>query len=139
MRCGHSDRSIHLACAMAMPTVMPIIAESARPVMAVRVLMSRAVNIRSRIGPLKSSNRRCGGGMIIGLPDAGEKLLCSEYATRYHRPMNTRNTATGPTALINLRFTMTPSPGAIERSHQTHVQIRMSSANLDRDLARMEC
>ena len=117
---------------------MPITAESARPVNAVRVLINSAVKIRSRMGPLKSSNRRCGGGMIIGFPDAGEKLLCKEYATRYHRPINTINTATGPTALINLRFTMAPVLATIEQSRQTHVQIPMSTANLDRALVRTE-
>jgi hypothetical protein len=63
---------------MAMPTMIPKTADSARPVIAVRVLINKAVNMRFRIGPLKSSNNRCGGGMIIGFPDAGEKLLCSE-------------------------------------------------------------
>ena len=76
--------------------------------------------------------------MIIGFPDAGEKLLCNEYATRYHRPINTINTTTGPAALINLRFTMAPVLATIEQFRQTRVQILMSNANLDRALVRTE-
>lgn len=96
MRCGHSDRSIHFACAINIPSSTPRTADIANPVNAVRVLIARAVNIRSRTVPEKSSNKRCGGGTIIGLPEAGEKLLSSEYATAYHAERNATNTAVGP-------------------------------------------
>lgn len=52
--------------------------------------------------------------------------------------MNTRNTATGPTAMINLRFTMAPVLAAIEQFRPTRGQTPANNANLDRDSDRME-